>query len=1376
MQGDKKVEYVATANFSEVLREIGRLRKKLKELREDEAKSTSLSGASSRNTTAIRAEEQALDGASRSAQGHAAAAAVDAAATEKAADAHSELATSASVSASSAADASDSHKRLGTDISHVGDQSKKTTVDVDGLNRTMSQTDKDAGRVRHTFQRLVQELSQSKGAQSVGSRAIIFYSLGRALRDVWDSLSKVVFSFGKLDIIGGAIGPLIAGVGALGAAVLGLGSSLSSLSGIALALPGVLAAAATGIGSLVVAFRGFTDVFKAYSAQEEAIAKSSDNLALNRKQAALDLAEAEQAYAAAKLRNSRAALDAQRAVEDAELRVENAIDSVEDAEENLNQTRREGLALVRDARSQVEEASKDSDEAATRLSEAQKRLNKVMADPTASHSDIVAARADVASAERDVATARQDGVTASKNLDKAEKDRQERNEDAKKSLEDARREQLRAQQDYTRAVQDAAIAQKDAALAAQRAALSLKQIREEQKRAGDSTSEVADATEAYNDALRELSPSARGVVKYLIGLKDAWTKIRKATQEAFFSKFVGSMGKLRGFLPVVRKLLVTSAGAMGNFVKKALDLVTSGPWKRDFGELADRNAKLIETLGDALLPIADALRDITLAAAPFVQLLAEDLKKGAKNFADFVSEARKSERLADWLEKVRKRLHWIFEITKNIGTAIFNLGAASSGFGDGLLKDFVKITKGWADVARQQRKAGSPFRKFLEDIKPLLDEVGGLAGDLAGALGRIASDPAAIDTMKDVVQFLRDNLPTIESIIKEFAKAGSIQRIMEILGKVLRTFDKLMKDGAFEAFNGFLDTMSTLLDPLLGLLEKLGPYLGPIATAVGAIAAVKLVGQVTGLGSIVKLVARLVTYRSGLRALAAVMSGNPSKAGWLGKLAGVQKIARADIDAGVVYVKGKVKGTGVDTDGKGKDRGPGGVLVGGRKGRKGDTDTDGDGRKKTPVATGNRGGGRDGGSRSDRRKDRKAKRRGVSGLILTLLTWMGADYLAQYIGGETLDTIVNAFFAGWTIWEIISTVPPPLWPVLAAAGIAFLEGKSALEDFPGWMKRKRAGHLGRGTQRADGFGFTNPGDEKHRGPAWEYVPGREYRPGESHDRGDKKTSGYWRIKPEWKAFQDQLQRYGTIIRQVSRYAGETEAGIKGNTEAAKRNRQALLNQSQAALELIHRYKATGASSDEVKKKSRELRQSFIRNAQDMGATRKEAFKLWRQYSKLPRNVTTRVKADGLAKVRAEIERLSSATRTSIRRFERLKELVPTGSASYDPGYYMGTNPTEPRRGRRHAARGGVVPGQGNTDTVPYMLTPGEGILPKEVMKSLGPDRFDALRAGRVTGLGARGLVSSKQSTWNVTINNPKPEPSSQSLPHAIRSLQFVGVS
>ena len=84
------------------------------------------------------------------------------------------------------------------------------------------------------------------------------------------------------------------------------------------------------------------------------------------------------------------------------------------------------------------------------------------------------------------------------------------------------------------------------------------------------------------------------------------------------------------------------------------------------------------------------------------------------------------------------------------------------------------------------------------------------------------------------------------------------------------------------------------------------------------------------------------------------------------------------------------------------------------------------------------------------------------------------------------------------------------------------------------------------------------------------------------------------------------------------------------------------------------------------------------------------------------------------------------------------------------------------------ATGGVVPGVGNRDSVPAMLMPGEFVIRKQVAQSAG---LPAMREFNATGRlpGAAPIT--------VNVYNPVPEPTSESLPRAIRrasQLQGAG--
>lgn len=152
-------------------------------------------------------------------------------------------------------------------------------------------------------------------------------------------------------------------------------------------------------------------------------------------------------------------------------------------------------------------------------------------------------------------------------------------------------------------------------------------------------------------------------------------------------------------------------------------------------------------------------------------------------------------------------------------------------------------------------------------------------------------------------------------------------------------------------------------------------------------------------------------------------------------------------------------------------------------------------------------------------------------------------------------------------------------------------------------------------------------------------------------------------------------------------------------------------------------------------------------------------------------------------------------------------------------------PVGAKKGTKRAS-GGEIPGTGNTDTVPAMLTPGEVVLKKSVVNRMGPDVADAFGRGlisftdafrlahsapakskRGSGFGggiqffagggivpdpfdpgnspaggglppsAFGGSPGSGTTMNfgdIIINNPTAEPASDSLPRTIRKVSYLG--
>jgi TP901 family phage tail tape measure protein len=87
-------------------------------------------------------------------------------------------------------------------------------------------------------------------------------------------------------------------------------------------------------------------------------------------------------------------------------------------------------------------------------------------------------------------------------------------------------------------------------------------------------------------------------------------------------------------------------------------------------------------------------------------------------------------------------------------------------------------------------------------------------------------------------------------------------------------------------------------------------------------------------------------------------------------------------------------------------------------------------------------------------------------------------------------------------------------------------------------------------------------------------------------------------------------------------------------------------------------------------------------------------------------------------------------------------------ASTNPGMMM------PIKGRKKFAKGGVVPGSGNGDTVPAMLTPGEVVIPKGIAKE-NMSLLSSLMSGNVARRYAEGTLNVGGKAVQMQVLNAK---------------------
>lgn len=618
----------------------------------------------------------------------------------------------------------------------------------------------------------------------------------------------------------GLINPLIAGLGAVSAAALGFGSSLASIAGSAIAAVPALSTLIGVVATLKTAFSGVGGVFKAFGAMQKAGGGGGGGAAAADKP--LEISQTEKI--------ARANEQYRRSIQD-----------VRFAQEDLNDARKEYTERLKDLQKQVDRTAQSEARAAANSQLARENYANVLADPGSTKGQKMDAQAGIDEA-------------ASEYKDVVQENKEAANELAsmKKKGMNGDRAVIQAQ----RAVTDAIDAQRDAQIGLQNA------IKGTADAAG--AGGAGGAADQFNDALNKLSPSARKVVLALIAMNGEFVKMKRTVQEAFFSRFVGNIERLRLLFPPVTSMMVDLATALGDLANKLLLQVTSPEWLKDialFGKLA---APVVTAIGDGLLYLLDGFKDLTIAAMPFLLDLANGFKEGSKNLRELIGTARGDGSLANWLDTVRGRMAQWWRIIKNIGKTLFNYGAATSGFGQWLTDGFERVTQGWLDSSEAARTAGSPFQEYLEDIEPLLSEINGLLGDFFGWLGRTMSDPENIKMMTELVKTIRDDLgPAVTDILDTLADTGIGVGFVQTLTSIIETLDTVLKNGGADAILAFLDVVQKFFDIVkdIASIPGAGGVITTVAAALAGLAALSFIGKFTGLTSLFGWLIKLTKTR-----------------------------------------------------------------------------------------------------------------------------------------------------------------------------------------------------------------------------------------------------------------------------------------------------------------------------------------------------------------------------------------------------------------------------------------------------------------------------------------------------------------------------------
>lgn len=732
-------------------------------------------------------------------------------------------------------DATNAHRGHTTALNNQTQASNNSTSATTRFNSSVRQSGPASNSSKTSISSLGQTLrnySQSADKSGERSRVLRTALIGLAIPAIPAALQVLVGSIialgGALIGIVGALGPAVAGLAAIGPAAL---------------------AAAGAVGTVMLAFRGIKDAMKAQTAAAKEVGKSSEDSAQQQVQNARRIRDAQEAITAAVKDRAKAVEQADRDVAAAEKDVARAHDNVRDALASLNVEREKAIRDLEDYNNAAKDAALSVEAAEIDLIDAQQNQLKVNADAKSTDLDRRKAALQVAEAEQRLSEAKLDNSRSQEQLNTANKqgvDGAPGVVAAQKNIADANDQVTQAQQALTDTKQEGAdrIAAADDAVA--KAERNLREIYED---LALSTDKVSAAQTNLAAAMAKLSPAGVAFVSYLRSLQPLIDNLSKSAQEALFP---GLQKALEIIMPMINTVAIPTVKAFGAVlsslaVEGAADIRSFQDDFLSFG--TGDGPKLMDKFGHILLNLAMAVEDVVMAAIPLAQWLADLALKFSQYVRDTTEAARNSGRLADFFNKVKDTLKLLGDILFNVGGILRKVFEGAAPMGKRLLETFRDVTD-QTNKYLHTAEGMAAVKKYFDDMEPSVRIIFSLLTKLAKALLGIGASKGTYDLLK----LIQDQLvPALSRMTTAFGElSGPLgAKLIDMLSNFADILAKLFGSGGagLEGFVTVLDAFSKVLLFIIGIpgMDKLGSWLLAIA---GGLTAIKLIGKIPGVGAI----------------------------------------------------------------------------------------------------------------------------------------------------------------------------------------------------------------------------------------------------------------------------------------------------------------------------------------------------------------------------------------------------------------------------------------------------------------------------------------------------------------------------------------------
>ncbi|MCP3799739.1 hypothetical protein NLX83_10765 [Allokutzneria sp. A3M-2-11 16] len=405
-----------------------------------------------------------------------------------------------------------------------------------------------------------------------------------------------------------------------------------------------------------------------------------------------------------------------------------------------------------------------------------------------------------------------------------------------------------------------------------------------------------DDPKKFAESLKKLAPSARETAVAVRGLSPAWREVQRSVQQELFAEMGSVVRQLGGsYLPILREGMTGVASSFGVAAGSAAGFLREAQTMNDTRTIFASTETVVADLANATGPLLSVFRDVAAVGAEMLPGLSAGAGDAAQRFADFISTARQTGQLAEWISNGMSAVGDLARLLGNVGGIIAAVFSAAQGSGVSTLSVLVQATGAARDFLRSAEgmhalsqifggiaAAGSGLRPvlfelgqaFTNSIAPAVAEIGPVIGEAVASLAR-AGGPLG--------QVLAAVAPLAAFLARVLAEqlAGAIERLAPY---VVRLADYLAANPALlTGIATAAGVAAVAFGPLSGVLAGLGSVLGVVGRFVGPL--LNLVGGVGGLGRALSFLTGPVGIVLGL--LTALYAGNEQFRNAVNSLLGV---------------------------------------------------------------------------------------------------------------------------------------------------------------------------------------------------------------------------------------------------------------------------------------------------------------------------------------------------------------------------------------------------------------------------------------------------------------------------------------------------------